>query len=133
MHQHFRSRNARDTFYGRQRQRVLFFAHTHEQRLRYGQSERQTNRESRAATRRRLRKQRATEFLDFRNHHVHAYAATGVLRNAAGGTKARLQNQLQRFFVGERTARFQQAALYRALAGGWPAQVPTREPIAAVQ
>ncbi len=55
--------------------------------------------------------QRAAELLDLGGHHVHADAATRVLREAAGGRKAGLEHQLHRIVVGDRLALADQAEL----------------------
>src|SRR6185295_8583544 len=50
------------------------------------------------------------ELLDLVDHDVHADTAAGVLRDIARRAEARLENQLQRFLVGEHAPRMQQAA-----------------------
>ncbi len=114
----FRLRNARDAFDRRQRQRVQLIARAHDQRLRDGQRERQANRELHALAQLGRRKQRAAEFLDLVDHHVHADAAAGMLCDGACGAEARLENELHGFFVGQHAARLHQATLLGALAHG---------------
>ena len=101
----FGLRNACDAFDRRQRQRIQLIARAHDQRLRDGQRKRQTNRELHALADLGCGEQRAAEFLDLVDHHVHADAAARMLSDAARSAEARLENQMHGFFVGQHAAR----------------------------
>ena len=95
------ARQAHDAFHGGQRQCIHFLRDAHDQRLADCQSERQANREARSLAGGRFDEQAAAELLDFRCDDIHADAAAGRLRDAAGGAEARLQNELHGLLVGE--------------------------------
>ncbi len=98
---HFLARQPHHTLDGRQWQRVVLIARAHHQRVAHRQRQGQADGEMRTLAGRALHVQRAAELADLGGHHVHADAATGLLRERTGGRKSGLEHQLHHVIVRE--------------------------------